>query len=162
MFFFFSDYWYLFLAHYFFFLFLSFFFILVSSYRALLFSPMEGEVLDGIVAEVARIGVFVKVGPLTHGNDIFFISQHQLPCAWTGDVFIIIIFFFRRTWVGKDPQRSNPMQRGTSFLIYFVSRLLHLMSTPTDPKKKKITPPTPPLFFPPQFATFSLCWWWIW
>ncbi|KAI0030626.1 hypothetical protein K488DRAFT_79534 [Vararia minispora EC-137] len=37
----------------------------VTKYRAIVFKPFKGEVVDGIVTNVTRMGFFADVGPLT-------------------------------------------------------------------------------------------------
>ncbi|KAI0041828.1 hypothetical protein FA95DRAFT_1548271 [Auriscalpium vulgare] len=44
----------------------------VTRYRAIVFKPFKGEVVDGVVSNVTRMGFFADVGPLT-----VFVS-HQL------------------------------------------------------------------------------------
>ncbi|VDL94429.1 unnamed protein product [Schistocephalus solidus] len=43
-------------------------------YRAIVFRPFKGEVIDAIVTQVNKVGVFAEAGPLT-----IFISQHCIP-----------------------------------------------------------------------------------
>jgi len=45
----------------------------VTTYRAIVFKPFKGEVVDGIVGEVNKMGFFVEVGPLT-----VFVSNHLI------------------------------------------------------------------------------------
>ncbi len=40
-------------------------------YRAIVFRPFKGEVIDAIVTQVNKVGVFAEAGPLT-----IFISQY--------------------------------------------------------------------------------------
>eukprot|EP00871_Galdieria_phlegrea_P002906 jgi/Galph1/3616/GphlegSOOS_G2247.1 len=49
-------------------------------YQALVFRPFKGEVLDAIVTNVTRHGIFAQVGPLT-----IFVSRHQIPSDMTHD-----------------------------------------------------------------------------
>lgn len=41
------------------------------SYKAIVFRPFKGEVVDGVVTQVNKVGLFVEVGPLS-----CFISRH--------------------------------------------------------------------------------------
>ncbi|RDD44291.1 DNA-directed RNA polymerase II subunit RPB7 [Trichoplax sp. H2] len=43
-------------------------------YKAIVFKPFPGEVVDGIVTQLNKVGLFVEVGPLT-----CFISKHSIP-----------------------------------------------------------------------------------
>jgi len=43
-------------------------------YNATVFRPFKGEVLDGIVNQVNKVGIFCEVGPLS-----CFISRHCIP-----------------------------------------------------------------------------------
>lgn len=43
-------------------------------YKALVWKPFKGEVVDGIVANVNKMGFFANVGPL-----MVFISKHLIP-----------------------------------------------------------------------------------
>lgn len=43
-------------------------------YKAVVFRPIKGEVLDATVVQVNKIGVFTQIGPLS-----CFISKHTIP-----------------------------------------------------------------------------------
>ncbi|VDP15128.1 unnamed protein product [Soboliphyme baturini] len=43
-------------------------------YKAIVFRPFKGEVIDAIVSQVNRVGMFCEVGPLS-----LFISKHCIP-----------------------------------------------------------------------------------
>lgn len=43
-------------------------------FKAIVFRPFKNEVLDGIVEQVNKIGIFLKIGPLS-----CFISHHSIP-----------------------------------------------------------------------------------
>jgi DNA-directed RNA polymerase II subunit RPB7 len=43
-------------------------------YRAIVFRPFKGEVLDGVVTQVNKVGIFTEIGPLS-----CFISRHSIP-----------------------------------------------------------------------------------
>lgn len=43
-------------------------------YRAIVFRPFKGEVLDGVVTQVNKVGMFAEIGPLS-----CFISHHSIP-----------------------------------------------------------------------------------
>lgn len=43
-------------------------------YKAIVFRPFKNEVLDGIVEQVNKVGIFLKTGPLS-----CFISRHSIP-----------------------------------------------------------------------------------
>ncbi|XP_043476734.1 DNA-directed RNA polymerase II subunit RPB7 [Leptopilina heterotoma] len=43
-------------------------------YKAIVFRPFKGQVLDGIVVQVNKVGLFAEIGPLT-----CFISHHSIP-----------------------------------------------------------------------------------
>jgi DNA-directed RNA polymerase II subunit RPB7 len=43
-------------------------------YKAIVFRPFRGEVVDGIVKSITKFGFFVNVGPLT-----IFVSRHGIP-----------------------------------------------------------------------------------
>jgi len=45
----------------------------VARYRAIVFKPFKGEVLDGVVGEVNKMGFFAEVGPLN-----VFVSSHLI------------------------------------------------------------------------------------
>ncbi|KAF8468105.1 RNA polymerase Rpb7 [Russula ochroleuca] len=45
----------------------------VTRYRAIVFKPFKGEVVDGVVHNVTRMGIFAEVGPLN-----CFVSQQLL------------------------------------------------------------------------------------
>ncbi|VDQ09105.1 unnamed protein product, partial [Trichobilharzia regenti] len=42
-------------------------------YRAIVYRPFKGEVVDGIVTQVTKVGVFAEAGPLT-----IFISKYTV------------------------------------------------------------------------------------
>ncbi|XP_074111919.1 DNA-directed RNA polymerase II subunit RPB7 [Cotesia typhae] len=43
-------------------------------YRAIVFRPFKGEVLDAVVTQVNKVGMFAEIGPLS-----CFISHHSIP-----------------------------------------------------------------------------------
>lgn len=43
-------------------------------YRAIVFRPFKGEVLDAIVTQINKVGIFTEIGPLS-----CFISRHSIP-----------------------------------------------------------------------------------
>lgn len=43
-------------------------------YKAIIFRPFKNEVLDGVVEQVNKVGIFLKIGPLS-----CFISRHSIP-----------------------------------------------------------------------------------
>lgn len=43
-------------------------------FKAIVFRPFKNEVLDGVVEQVNKVGIFVKTGPLS-----CFISRHSIP-----------------------------------------------------------------------------------
>jgi len=43
-------------------------------YKAILFRPFKGEILDAVVTQVNKMGFFAEVGPLQ-----VFVSRHQIP-----------------------------------------------------------------------------------
>lgn len=43
-------------------------------FKAIVFRPFKNEVLDGVVEQVNKLGIFVKIGPLQ-----CFISHHSIP-----------------------------------------------------------------------------------
>eukprot|EP00035_Acanthoeca_spectabilis_P004282 m.101615 g.101615 ORF g.101615 m.101615 type:complete len:173 (-) comp12514_c0_seq2:1996-2514(-) len=43
-------------------------------YKAIVYRPFKGEVVDAVVTSVNKYGIFAKVGPLT-----IFVSQHWIP-----------------------------------------------------------------------------------
>jgi len=49
-------------------------------YRAIVFKPFKGEVLEGIVDEVSKMGFFVEVGPLR-----VFVSSHLIGASYKFD-----------------------------------------------------------------------------
>lgn len=60
-------------------------------YRAIVWKPFKGEVVDGIVSKVEKIGIFVDVGPLevfiavqTLPSELQFNSSNNPP-AYMGD-----------------------------------------------------------------------------
>jgi len=61
----------------------------IARYRAIVFKPFKGEVLEGVVGEVNKMGFFAEVGPLNvfvsnHliGTDFKF-DPNSTPPAWT-------------------------------------------------------------------------------
>lgn len=49
-------------------------------FKAIVFRPFKNEVLDGVVEQVNKVGIFVKTGPLS-----CFISRHSIPSDMTFD-----------------------------------------------------------------------------
>lgn len=49
-------------------------------YRAIVFRPMKGEVLDAVVTQVTKVGIFISIGPMNG-----FISRHAIPSDWEHD-----------------------------------------------------------------------------
>lgn len=47
-------------------------------YRAIIFRPFKGEVLEAIVKQVSKVGIFVEIGALT-----CFINRHSIPSHYT-------------------------------------------------------------------------------
>lgn len=43
-------------------------------YKAIVFRPFKGEVLDAIVTQVNKVGLFTQIGPLS-----CFVSRHSIP-----------------------------------------------------------------------------------
>ncbi|CAK9290509.1 unnamed protein product [Gordionus sp. m RMFG-2023] len=43
-------------------------------YNAIVFMPFKGEILDAIVTQINKVGIFCEIGPLT-----CFISKHSIP-----------------------------------------------------------------------------------
>ncbi|XP_064385104.1 DNA-directed RNA polymerase II subunit RPB7 [Halichondria panicea] len=43
-------------------------------YRAIVFRPFKGEILDAIVTQVNKVGLFTQIGPLS-----CFVSRHSIP-----------------------------------------------------------------------------------
>lgn len=43
-------------------------------YKAIVFRPFKGEVLDAVVRQVNKVGMFAEIGPLS-----CFISHHSIP-----------------------------------------------------------------------------------
>jgi len=43
-------------------------------YKAIVFRPFKGEVLDAVVTQVNAVGIFTEIGPLS-----CFISKHSIP-----------------------------------------------------------------------------------
>lgn len=43
-------------------------------YKAIVFRPFKGEVLDAIVTQINKVGIFTEIGPLS-----CFISRHSIP-----------------------------------------------------------------------------------
>lgn len=43
-------------------------------FKAIVFRPFKNEVLDGVVEQVNKVGIFLKTGPLS-----CFISRHSIP-----------------------------------------------------------------------------------
>ncbi|KAJ4499078.1 hypothetical protein C8R41DRAFT_815929 [Lentinula lateritia] len=46
----------------------------ITRYRAIVFKPFKGEVVDGVVASVTKMGFFADVGPLS-----VFVSHQLIP-----------------------------------------------------------------------------------
>lgn len=49
-------------------------------YRAIVFRPFKGEVLDALVTQVNKVGIFTEIGPLS-----CFISRHSIPAEMEFD-----------------------------------------------------------------------------
>ena len=49
-------------------------------YKAIVFRPFKGEVLDAVVTQVNKVGLFTEIGPLS-----CFISRHSIPADMTFD-----------------------------------------------------------------------------
>jgi DNA-directed RNA polymerase II subunit RPB7 len=49
-------------------------------YKAIVFRPFKGEVLDAVVTQVNKVGLFTEIGPLS-----CFISRHSIPVDMTFD-----------------------------------------------------------------------------
>ncbi|XP_023319602.1 DNA-directed RNA polymerase II subunit RPB7 [Eurytemora carolleeae] len=49
-------------------------------YKAIVFRPFKGEVLDAVVTQVNKVGLFTEIGPLA-----CFISRHSIPVDMTFD-----------------------------------------------------------------------------
>jgi DNA-directed RNA polymerase II subunit RPB7 len=47
-------------------------------YKAIVFRPFKGEVLDAVVKQVNKVGMFAEIGPLS-----CFISHHSIPSDMT-------------------------------------------------------------------------------
>lgn len=43
-------------------------------YKAVVFRPFKGEVLDAVVSQINKVGIFTEIGPLS-----CFISRHSIP-----------------------------------------------------------------------------------
>ncbi|CAG8619474.1 11069_t:CDS:2, partial [Acaulospora colombiana] len=59
-------------------------------YRAVVFKPFKGEVVDGVVSQVNKMGFFTDVGPLQ-----VFVSSHLTPSDVTFDAA-------RQAYVGEE------------------------------------------------------------
>ncbi len=49
-------------------------------YKAIVFRPFKGEVLDAVVTQVNKVGLFTEIGPLS-----CFISRHSIPSDMSFD-----------------------------------------------------------------------------
>lgn len=49
-------------------------------YKAIVFRPFKGEVLDAVVTQVNKVGIFTEIGPLS-----CFISRHSIPADMAFD-----------------------------------------------------------------------------
>lgn len=49
-------------------------------YKAIVFRPFKGEVLDAVVTQVNKVGIFTEIGPLS-----CFISRHSIPADMVFD-----------------------------------------------------------------------------
>ena len=49
-------------------------------YKAIVFRPFKGEVLDAVVTQVNKVGLFTEIGPLS-----CFISRHSIPADMSFD-----------------------------------------------------------------------------
>nr|ACO10540.1 DNA-directed RNA polymerase II subunit RPB7 [Caligus rogercresseyi] len=49
-------------------------------YKAIVFRPFKGEVLDAVVTQVNKVGLFTEIGPPS-----CFISRHSIPADMTFD-----------------------------------------------------------------------------
>ncbi|OAF66519.1 RNA polymerase II subunit B7 [Intoshia linei] len=49
-------------------------------YQAIVFRPFKGEILDSIVKQVNKVGIFTQIGPMS-----CFISRHSIPSDMTYD-----------------------------------------------------------------------------
>lgn len=43
-------------------------------YKAIVFRPFKGEIMDGVVKQINRVGIFVDIGPVS-----CFINRHSIP-----------------------------------------------------------------------------------
>ncbi|NWI05884.1 RPB7 polymerase, partial [Tichodroma muraria] len=43
-------------------------------YKAIVFRPFKGEVVDAVVTQVNKVGLFTEIGPMS-----CFISRHSIP-----------------------------------------------------------------------------------
>jgi len=50
------------------------FVVYLVKYKAIVFRPFKGEVLDAVVTQVNKVGLFTDIGPLS-----CFISRHSIP-----------------------------------------------------------------------------------
>lgn len=57
-------------------------------YKAIVFRPFKGEVLDAVVKQVNKVGMFAEIGPLS-----CFISHHVSVFSWSPD------FVWRGIWL---------------------------------------------------------------
>ncbi|XP_064120234.1 DNA-directed RNA polymerase II subunit RPB7-like [Macrobrachium nipponense] len=48
--------------------------VLIFQYKAIVFRPFKGEVLDAVVTQINKIGLFCEIGPMQ-----CFISRHSIP-----------------------------------------------------------------------------------
>lgn len=50
------------------------------TYKAIVFRPFKGAVMDAVVTQVNKVGLFTEIGPLS-----CFISRHSIPSEMTFD-----------------------------------------------------------------------------
>lgn len=53
-------------------------------YKAIVFRPFKGEIMDGIVKQVNRMGIFVDIGPVT-----CFINRHSIPAHYEFEANVV-------------------------------------------------------------------------
>lgn len=53
-------------------------------YKAIVFRPFKGEVMDGVVKQINHVGIFVDIGPIS-----CFINRHSIPAHYEYETSIV-------------------------------------------------------------------------
>lgn len=76
-------------------------------YKAIVFRPFKGEVLDAVVTQINKIGLFCEIGPMQ-----CFISRHVSQLELILSFTLIICFYYALKILSYMPSRN--------FIIHFL------------------------------------------